>query len=179
MVRIKSMKVLLTAVLASPLIAAAAPAPLPTVPSVDLSRYAGAWYEVAVIPNRFQKQCVADTQARYTPEKGDVKVENRCRKADGSIDSIQGKAKPVEGSHNAKLKVTFFWPFKGDYWVLDLDPEYRYVLVGEPKRKYGWVLSRSPQPDEGTLNKLLDRAAELGYDRAAFHLTPQTQPLEP
>ncbi|MDY0744804.1 lipocalin family protein [Paucibacter sp. R3-3] len=173
------MKVLLAALLASPLMAVAAPAPMPTVPSVDLARYAGTWYEVAVIPNRFQKQCVADTQARYTPDNGSVKVENRCRKADGEVDSIQGKAKPVEGSQNAKLKVTFFWPFKGDYWVLDIDPEYRYVLVGEPARKYGWVLSRTPQLDEATLSKLLDRAAELGYDKTAFHRTAQTKPLEP
>jgi apolipoprotein D and lipocalin family protein len=151
---------------------------LPTVASVDLARYAGAWYEIALLPNRFQKQCVADTQARYRLDGERVEVLNRCRTADGRVEDIKGHAKVVEGSGNAKLRVSFFWPFYGDYWVLALDPEYRQVLVGAPNRKYAWVLSRTPQLDEATLQTLLDRAGELGFDKTAFRRTPQTQPLD-
>lgn len=157
---------------------AADPAPLPTVPQVDLARYAGAWYEIALLPNRFQKQCVADTQARYRLDGDRVEVVNRCRTADGRVDDITGRAKVVAGSGNAKLRVSFFWPFYGDYWVLALDADYRHVLVGAPSRKYAWVLSRTPQLDEATLQALLERAAELGFDKAAFQRTPQTQPLD-
>ncbi|RZL39584.1 MAG: hypothetical protein EOP35_03350 [Rubrivivax sp.] len=169
---------LLTAALVAPLTGLAASAPLPTVPSVDLARYAGAWYEIALLPNRFQKQCVADTQARYRPDGDRVAVENRCRVADGSVDGVRGHAKVVKGSGNAKLRVTFFWPFYGDYWVLALDESYRQVLVGAPNRQYAWVLSRTPQMDEAALQALLARAAELGFDKAAFQRTPQTQPLD-
>jgi apolipoprotein D and lipocalin family protein len=158
--------------------AATEPPALPTVYAVDLQRYAGAWYEIALLPNRFQKQCVADTQARYRLDGERVEVINRCRLASGDVDRTAGHAKVVEGSANAKLRVTFFWPFYGNYWVLDLDRDYNHVLIGEPGRKYAWILSRTPQMDEAVLQKLLDRAAELGFDRAAFQRTPQTQPLE-
>ena len=83
----------------------------------------------------------------------------------------------VEGSANAKLRVSFFWPFYGDYWVLDLDADYQQVLVGTPDRDYAWVLSRKPTMAEAELQKLLDKAAALGFDKAAFKRSPQTQPL--
>lgn len=159
-------------------VSAAEPAPLPTVPRVDLARYAGAWYEIALLPNRFQKQCVADTQARYRLDGDRVEVINRCRRADGRVEDIQGRAKVVDGSGNAKLRVTFFWPFYGDYWVLALDDDYQQVLVGAPSRQYAWVLSRTPQMPEAALQALLDRAGELGFDKTAFRRTPQTQPLD-
>lgn len=162
----------------APALAAADAAPLPTVAQVDLARYAGAWYEIALLPNRFQRQCVADTQARYRLDGERVEVLNRCRRADGSVEDIKGHAKVVQGSGNARLRVSFFWPFYGDYWVLALDPDYRHVLVGAPSRKYAWVLSRTPQLDDAALQALLDRAAELGFDKAAFRRTPQTQPLD-
>jgi len=159
-------------------IAEAAPPPLPTVAAVDLTRYAGAWYEIALLPNRFQRQCVADTQARYVLDGERVQVINRCRQADGEIDTAKGRAKTVEGSSNAKLLVSFFWPFYGDYWVLDLDEDYQRVLIGTPSREYAWVLSRTPQMDEAQLQRLLDKAAGLGFDKAAFKRTPQTRPLK-
>ncbi len=164
--------------IALPARAADSPGPLETVAQVDLARYAGAWYEIALLPNRFQKQCVADTQARYRLDGERVEVVNRCRKASGEVERTAGHAKTVEGSGNAKLRVTFFWPFYGNYWVLDLDSDYQQVLVGEPSRQYGWVLSRTPQMDEARLQALLDKAEALGYDRKAFQRTPQTQPLD-
>ncbi len=88
----------------------------------------------------FQRNCAGDTTAEYAlASDGTVAVTNRCRKDDG-FDEAHGKAVPVEGTHNAQLKVTFFWPFYGDYWVIGLDSEYRWALVGNPNRKYLWRL---------------------------------------
>lgn len=153
-------------------------APLPTVAQVDLARYAGRWYEVASLPNRFQAQCVADTQAQYRASGDDIAVTNRCRRADGVVESVTGVAKVVADSGNARLRVSFFRPFYGDYWVLALAPDYRWALVGEPGREFGWVLSRTPQLAPADLEEALARAEALGFARAAFKRTPQTQPLD-
>lgn len=150
------------------------PAPLPTVKAVEVNRYTGDWYEIAMLPNRFQAQCVADTQANYQLDGEEIRVRNRCRLANGKIEEANGIAKIVEGSGNAKLRVSFFRPFYGDYWILALDSGYQSVLIGEPGRKYAWVLSRTPTLDEATLAALLDKAAALGFDRSAFRRTSQS-----
>lgn len=150
--------------------------PLPTVASVDMARYYGTWYEIARLPNSFQSMCASDTQATYRPDGKEVAVVNQCRTAKGSLEQAQGVARVVEGSGGAKLRVSFFRPFYGDYWILDLDPGYQWVLVGEPARKYAWILARSPQLDEATHEALLTRAAELGFSRQAFITTPHTGP---
>lgn len=150
--------------------------PLPTVPSVDLNRYVGTWYEIAHLPNFFQSKCASDTQATYRADGKDVEVLNQCRKEDGTVEQIRGIAKVVAGSHGAKLRVSFFRPIYGDYWILDLDPDYRWVLVGEPSRKYAWILARSPDLDAATQDALLARAAALGFDRQAFVGTPHAGP---
>lgn len=146
-------------------------APLPTVAAVDIPRYMGTWYEIAHLPNRFQADCVADTQANYAREDDAVRVVNRCRTQDGSIKQARGIAKVVPESGNAKLRVSFFRPFYGDYWVLALSPDYQWVLVGEPSREYAWVLSRTPQLDAATLDAVLAQAASLGFDAKAFKRT--------
>lgn len=151
---------------------------LRTVESVDLNRYVGAWYEIALLPNYFQRMCATDTQARYRASDDRILVTNRCRKSDGMVESIAGFAKVLEDSNNTKLRVTFFRPFYGNYWILALGPDYDWALVGEPNRKYGWVLARRPQMDDATLNAILDKAQSLGYDRSQFKKTPQTQPLD-
>lgn len=154
-------------------------APLPTVAAVDLGRYTGAWFEIASLPNRFQRQCVADTQARYRlKDDGDIEVRNRCRLTDGSVEEAIGVAKGVEGSGNAKLRVSFFRPFYGDYWILAFGPDQRWVLVGEPRRQFGWVLARTPQIDASELDQALSRAEALGFARSSFRPTPQTRPLD-
>ena len=148
--------------------------PLATVQAVDLDRYYGTWYEIARLPNRFQAMCVSDTRATYRPDGKAVKVVNRCRTASGKIEQADGIAKVVAGSQGARLRVSFFRPFYGDYWILDLDPDYRWVLVGEPGHHYAWILARQPKLDAATLEALLARAAVLGFDRHAFIMTPQT-----
>ena len=146
---------------------------LPTVAQVDVPRYLGTWYQQALIPNKFQAMCVSDTRATYLRGGDGLVVVNQCRKADGQIEKAQGVAKIVEGSNNAKLRVSFFRPFYGDYWVLALDSGYNWVLVGEPKREFGWILSRNNKLDETTLEQILDRAVSLGYDRNAFKRSVQ------
>jgi apolipoprotein D and lipocalin family protein len=149
--------------------------PLATVRQVDLTRYAGTWYEIARYPNRFQKKCDSDTKAMYMlRDDGTVGVLNSCRKSNGTITSNRGTAKVVDSATNAKLKVTFFWPFSGDYWILDLTPDYSYAVVGEPRRKYLWILSRTPQMDEATYREITERIRFLGYDPARLMKTKQS-----
>lgn len=142
--------------------------PLPTVASVDVQRYLGSWVQQALVPNKFQKMCVRDTTATYARDGDGLSVTNRCLDADGKPVEAKGVAKVVEGSNNAKLKVSFFRPFYGDYWVLALDPDYQWVLVGEPAREFGWVLSRAKTLDDATYNAIVDKAAALGYDKTKF-----------
>ena len=137
---------------------------LAVVGAVDLSRYAGRWYEIARLPNRFEKKCADSVTATYTLRSdGKVDVVNRCRKANGEYTTARGKAKIVDKKTNAKLKVTFFWPFYGDYWILDLGPNYEYAVVGAPNRDYLWVLSRTPYLDEQLYQRLLREMATRGF----------------
>ena len=132
--------------------------------SVDLSRYVGRWYEIARLPNRFEKKCADSVTANYAllPD-GKIEVVNRCRKANGEFTTTKGKAKIVDKKTNAKLKVTFFWPFYGDYWILDLGPNYEYSVVGDPSRDCLWILSRTPKIDEALYQQLLAKMATRGF----------------
>jgi apolipoprotein D and lipocalin family protein len=149
--------------------------PLETVDSVDLERYLGLWYEIASYPAFFQKGCTASTAEYSLRDDGLIRVVNRCRKGslDGKEKSVTGKARIVDGDTNAKLEVSFFWPFWGDYWIIDLDPDYRWAVVGEPKRTYLWILSRTPQMDAATYDAIVSRLPGRGYDPAALERTPQ------
>ena len=150
---------------------------LRTVGSVDLSRYSGTWYEIARYPNRFQRDCQSDTTAEYTVRKdGKVQVVNSCRQKDGKTKTARGTAKITDKATNAKLKVTFFWPFYGDYWIIGLSPDYRYAIVGEPNRKYLWILSRTPDMDATTYKELLEQIRAAGYDSDKLIKTRQSPP---
>jgi apolipoprotein D and lipocalin family protein len=125
--------------------------PLATVPHVDLSEYLCRWYEIARYPARFERKCVVNAMANYRQRSdGKIEVLNTCRREDGSVKKTKGIAEIEDPNTNAKLKVTFLWPFSGDYWILDLAPDYSYAAVGEPTRSYLWILSRTPQMDEMT-----------------------------
>lgn len=152
--------------------------PLDTVAQVDLNRYLGTWYEIAMLPNRFERQCVSDTQAHYSLDGDTIRVQNRCRTADGKVDEARGRAKIVAGSGNAKLRVSFFWPFYGNYWILALDEAYSEVLVGEPGREYGWILARRPDLPEARIQALLERASALGFPAQRFQRVAHGRPLE-
>jgi apolipoprotein D and lipocalin family protein len=137
---------------------------LHTVSAVDLNRYQGRWYEIASLPNSFQKGCSC-TYAQYRVTGTYVEVMNNCHMAEKNKDNtITGKAFVVDGSNNSRLKVQFFWPFKGDYYIIDLADDYSYALVGHPNRQYLWLLCRNAHPDESVFTHLYAKAAENGFD---------------
>ncbi|MFV0601080.1 MAG: lipocalin family protein [Brachymonas sp.] len=151
---------------------------LPTVEHVILERYAGLWYEIARLPNRFQKQCAGNTTAEYTLTDKEVHVINSCTRADGRTESIEGKVRVVPGSGNAKLRVRFFGPFSAPYWILALDKDYEWALVGTPDRNYLWILARTPQLPQAVYQHIVERAAELGFATEKLQLTPQAAAVQ-
>jgi apolipoprotein D and lipocalin family protein len=146
-----------------------------TVPSVNLERYAGTWYEIASFPTWFQKGCFCTT-AEYAVRDDHIDVKNSCRKgsAEGERDVATGKAWSVPGTGNSQLKVQFFWPFKADYWIIALDENYQWVLVGHPEREYLWILSRDPRMEESLYRSLVEKAREKGYDVTRLKRTDQS-----
>lgn len=147
--------------------------PPSTVKQVNLSRYMGRWYEIASLPNPFQRGCRC-TRATYTLENKRVRVVNQCYKGDATkLSTANGVAWSVAPS-NAKLKVRFFWPFSGDYWILALSPDYQVALVGSPSRRYLWLLSRQKQMKIKTYLKYAAKAKALGYDLTQFRRTDQS-----
>ncbi|WPB56577.1 lipocalin family protein [Xylophilus sp. GOD-11R] len=162
---------------------AAQPVAVPVVPHVDWPRYAGKWYELARLPNSFQRKCAANVTAEYRalPD-GRLQVVNQCDRSDASADIATGDARRTHGDAG-KLKVRFaprwlswlpaVW---GDYWVFGLDEDYRTALVGTPDREYLWLLSRSPQRPEAEINAWIERAAALGFDARRVVRTTQTEP---
>jgi len=155
------------------------PVPPTTVVTVDLQRYVGRWYEIAKIPNRFQKQCARGTMAEYTLRAdGRIEVLNRCTRPDGQTDEAIGVAKVADSDSNAKLKVSFvrflglqlFW---GDYWIIGLGADYEYAIVGSPDRKYGWILSRTPRLTPEVLEAAFGTLRAQGYEPSRFEMTTQ------
>lgn len=156
-------------------------APPASVEAVDLERYAGRWFEIARFPNGFEDGCAGVT-AEYTPlETGRMEVINTCRKGglEGETDRVEGKARVVESSNGAKLEVSFFGPFYfGDYWVIELDPEYRWTVVSEPRGRFLWILARTPTLPAEVLEARLAGLEARGFDTGALHFTEQWDSLE-
>ena len=139
--------------------------PLQTVNSVDLIKYLGKWYEIYRLPNWFEDDdCVTVTAEYGLRDDGGVSVLNTCHKA-SKKEEARGIAKIVEGSSNSKLRVSFFRPFYGDYWILDLASDYSWVLIGEPAGKYFWILARDKKLSPELEESLLVKAEKLGYLR--------------
>jgi apolipoprotein D and lipocalin family protein len=139
---------------------------LQTVPYVDLSKYAGKWYEVASYPMSFQKGCHCTTAEYTLSEKGYVIVENRCNRnsVNGPESYIKGRAFVEKNSGNSKLKVQFFWPFRAKYWIIDLADDYSYAVVSHPNRQTLWILSRSPKMENLIYENILAGLREKKFD---------------
>ena len=145
--------------------------PLETASEVNLEKYAGKWYDILHTPATFLHGC-EDITAEYTlTGKNYVEVFNRCIKNKEKEKSIRGKAYIVKGSNNAKLKVQFFWPFRADYWILDIDEDYQYAVIGGPSRSYAWILSRTPTPDESEIEVRMELLKKNGFNTAIMERT--------
>lgn len=146
------------------------PEPLPVADSVDLQRYAGTWHEIARLPHWFQRGCYNSTAHYSLNEDGTVKVVNRCQREDGDSQA-EGTARVVDESTNAKLKVRFdnwfsrLFPTiaEGNYWIIHLSGDYQVAMIGEPERKYFWMLARQPTLPDAQYQRLLDKAEGLGF----------------
>jgi apolipoprotein D and lipocalin family protein len=155
---------------------------LKVVPSVDLQKYKGTWYEIARLPNSFQNACAGDVTATYSLDEDGIEVVNKCRKENGEMTETKGRARRAsDEGPNTKLKVRFAPAFLsflsfvwGDYWIIDLAPDYSYAVIGEPKRKYLWVLSRAKKLEEATLSGILERIRQNGYDTNRLMITNQS-----
>ncbi len=150
--------------------------PLRPVAQVDLQRYAaGTWYEIAAFPQRFQRGCTGSTATYALKEGGEVEVINRCRDKtlDGPLREARGRARVVDPASNARLEVSFFRPFWGDYWIIDLDAGYQWAVVGHPGRDYLWILARAPALQDATYQGILERLRAQGYDTSRLVRTLQ------
>ena len=148
---------------------------LETVTTVDLQKYSGKWFEIASFPQRFQKGCHCTTAEYTVTSKDYLIVENRCKKdsINGKLLYIKGKVFAEKNTGNSKLKVQFFWPFKGKYWIIDLAPDYTYAVVGHPNRNYLWILSRSASMDDILYQEIISRIEAKGYDVSKILKTKQ------
>lgn len=161
--------------------AASQPAQLGTIPSLDVQRYMGTWFEIAKYPNRFQKKCVSNTSADYSLQSnGKLRVHNRCLTEDGQTSEVIGEARQIGNSTSPKLQVRFapswlsFVPLVwGNYWVIDIDADYQLVAVSEPTREYLWVLSRTPEVNAKAYEELLARLESKGFDLKKLEKTRQ------
>ena len=161
-----------------------AQAELSTIPSLNVPRYMGTWYEVAKYPNRFQKNCASNTSAVYEAQpNGGVRVTNRCTEVDGKFKEAAGEARQIGNATSPKLEVRFapawlsFLPFVwGDYWVIDLDGDYQLAAVSEPSREFLWILSRTATPNSEAYNQLLEKLAKKGFDLKRIEISRQSKP---
>lgn len=151
---------------------------LQTVTQVELGRYVGTWYEIASFPQSFQAGCTGTTATYTLGEDGEIGVVNRCRKdsLDGEEEVAEGRARVVDTTTHAKLEVSFFRPFWGDYWIIDLAPDYSHAVVGHPDRDYLWILSRTPTLDAATYEAILTRLTGQGYETSRLVRTLQPTP---
>jgi lipocalin len=148
-----------------------------TVKELDLNRYLGTWYEIARFPHSFEKNLVGVTATYSLRDDGKIKVVNKGYKntLDGELSVAEGKAKIPDKSQPGKLKVSFFWIFYADYFVLELDDNYQYVMIGSSSPKYFWILSRTPQIAPEVYEMLLEKARKRGYNLEKLEKVPQRE----
>jgi apolipoprotein D and lipocalin family protein len=155
--------------------ASAQPGKVTAVSALDLNRYSGKWFEISKLPIKFQRQCVGNTTTTFSTMKadGEMEVLNRCLQKSGKFDELRGQAKVITAGANSKMKMSFDSFSSDSYWVVDLDPNYQYAVVGNPDRKYLWILSRTPKMDDGVYQNILRRVETMGYNPNKLVKTPQ------
>ena len=153
-------------------------APMSTVSNFEVERYLGKWHQVAAVPAWFQSDCVTDTAADYAMgEDGLIEVVNSCETDDGSRRRAEARARFLKSPSDGRLEVTFVevagiwvWPAAGDYWIIGLDPEYRWAVVGQPSREFAWILARSRSLDTQTLRDIHHILEREAYDTCELFL---------
>jgi len=146
---------------------------LETVNNVDLKKYSGLWYEIARLPNRFEKDMQFVTAKYILQPSGDIQVINSGITSKGVLKSSKGRAWVPNSKYPGRLKVSFFWPFSGDYYIIYLNREYTLALVGSPSRKYFWILSKNPSVDKSIYSEMLNIARNKGFDVSKIEDTKQ------
>ena len=152
--------------------------PVTSIPEMDLTRYAGHWHEIARLPVSFQRKCAGDILVAYALRAdGSIAVRTTCRTHDGKQAIADGVARTVE-NHPGRLQVRFVPSWLSwvplvwaDYWVVALDPDYQWAVVGDPKRKHLWILAREPSMDNELFARLKAKAEAMGYDLAPLVVT--------
>ena len=160
--------------------------PVKTIATLDVQRYLGTWFEIAKYPNWFQKKCISNTKAVYSARAdGTLKVLNSCKTAEGELSEAEGTARQLGAKDSPKLEVRFapawlsFLPMVwGDYWVIDLDPQYQVAVVSDPRREYLWILSRTPQLDKKVYEDTLQRIQAQQFDVRKLELTTQASTIK-
>ncbi len=154
----------LAASLCRPVAAASATPVVQTAPTVDLGKYMGSWYEISRLEHHFQKNCVGSSAEYKLRSDGEVDVINSCiDEKTGSKREAKGRAWSIDPVNNARLKVSFFWPFRGDYWIIELGENYEYSVVGSPDRTYLWILGREPFMAESVYRSIIERLDRQGF----------------
>lgn len=151
--------------------------PLQTVETVEIGRYLGRWFEIARYDHGFERGCAGVTADYALRDDGGIAVTNTCYQdgLDGRARTANGRARIADGATNAKLEVSFFGPFWGDYWIIDLAEDYSWAVVSEPQGRYLWILSREPQMDEDTLAERLAWLEAQGFDTSMLIFVEQWQ----
>jgi apolipoprotein D and lipocalin family protein len=142
---------------------------------VDLKKYSGKWFEIAKLPHKFQKECVGNTTSTFNTmrDDGQMEVLNSCLQRNGKVDHFKGQATIVDAGTNSKMKVSFPKFSSDSIWIVDLDPNYQYAVVGNPDRKFLWILSRTPQMNDGTYQQILRNIEKMGFQPNKLVKTPQ------
>lgn len=137
---------------------------VPTAKNIDIDKYCGLWYEIARFDTRFQRGKY-DSQAVYEKlDDGRIRIVNSAKNSDGERSSVEGIAYAPNTGDYSKLRVSFFFPFYGDYYILDVPPDYSWSIVGGASKDFLWILSRTPELPEDELSKILSKARSFGYD---------------
>lgn len=154
--------------------------PLQTVERVEIERYLGRWFEIARYDHRFERGCAGVTADYALRDDGGIDVTNTCYQdgLDGPVETANGRARIADEATNAQLEVSFFGPFWGDYWIIDLAEDYSWAIVSEPEGRYLWILSRTPQMDEDTLGDRLAWLEAQGFDTAMLIMVEQWESVE-
>ena len=148
------------------------------VPKLDMTRFTGTWYEVARYANKREKDCIGNvfTLVALGDKSNQFQIVDSCKTKQEYQDVRNGKGTSQDKNGDGRLKVSFLWPFRSQYWVLALGNDYEWSLIGNPDHKELWVFSRTPALDPKVLAAIEAKATAEGFPSAKLVMTPQNLP---